>query len=128
LAFDTSSERRRAERIGAELRVEFKHLGRPGETFADLSSNISAGGVFVETSVGIELGMQVELEISPGPGAKPIRMVGEVVRVEEEAAVTGSRRTGRCRGMALRFLDADAGELARLLSLAKQMEEKGAGG
>lgn len=128
MGFDKGAERRGSRRIGCELRVEFKHLGRPDETYQDLSRNISAGGVFVETSVGVDVGTIVELEISPTPGAKPIRMNAQVVRVEEEPAITGSRRTGRSRGMALRFLDADAGELARLLSLAKQLADNGAHG
>jgi hypothetical protein len=119
-------ERRLAPRFPVEIRVEFKHLGRPQESFADLSRDIGAGGCFVKTSVGLELGTELALEIAPGPGASPIVMRAEVVRVEEEPGETGSRATTRTKGMALRFLDSDMNEVNRLLNLANQMlREKG---
>jgi hypothetical protein len=119
-------ERRQAPRFPVEVRVEFKHLGRPQDSFADLSSDLSAGGVFVKTSVGLELGTELALEIAPGPGAPPILMRAEVVRVEEEPGATGSKATTRTKGMALKFIDADQAELSRLLNLANQMtREKG---
>jgi hypothetical protein len=77
--------------------------------------------VFVDSSVGLPLGTLLDLEIMPGPGAKPIRMKAEVVRVEEEPGVTGSRSTSRAKGMALRFIHSDPNELSRLLALAQQM-------
>jgi hypothetical protein len=117
-------ERRRAVRYAVELRVEFKHLGRPLDTYADITRDISEGGVFVDSTVGLEVGTEVALEISPSPGTPPIRMHAEVVRVEEEPGQTGSKATSRARGMALRFKETDAatGELARLINLAKQMQ------
>ena len=114
-------DRRRAVRVPAELRVEFKHLGRPTDSYAELTKNLSAGGVFVDTTVGLELGTEVALEIAPGPGAQPIRMRAEVVRVEEEQVSTGSKVTSRARGMALQFLNSDARELERLIELSETM-------
>lgn len=117
-------ERRRSPRVPAELRLEFKHLGRPNETFEDLTRDLSEGGVFVATTVGLELGVELALEIAPGPGAAPIRMRAEVVRVEEEPVSTGSKVTTRARGMALRFKHADPAELARLLELTERMQRE----
>lgn len=111
-----------------ELHVEFRHLGRPSETYQDISRNISAGGVFLGTSVGLEFGTEVALEITPGPGVRPIKMRARVVRVEEEAVGTGSRVTARTRGMALEFLDSDPGEASRLMALAKHLSAEGADG
>lgn len=119
-----TTERREAQRIAVELRVEFRHLGRPKAPTGELSRDISSGGLFVATSVGLPLGTKVELEISPGPNAKPIRVNAEVVRVEEEPGVTGSRATMRTKGMALRFVDAEAQDVKRLLSLAKEMQAR----
>lgn len=104
--------------------MEFRHLGRPKAPTGELSRDISAGGLFVATSVGLPLGTQVELEIAPGPSAKPIRVQAEVVRVEEEPGVTGSRATMRTKGMALRFTDGSAQEIQRLLSLAREMQAR----
>jgi hypothetical protein len=122
------SERRRSPRLPVELHVEFRHLGRPHETYADICKNLSAGGVFLDTTVGLELGTEVDLEIAPGPGVKPIKMRAEVVRVEEEPVSTGSKVTTRTRGMALRFLESDSNEIARLLTLANQMHSEGVDG
>lgn len=118
-------ERRRSPRLPVELHVELRHLGRPSETYADICRNVSAGGVFLDTTVGLELGTEVDLEITLSPGAKPIKMRAEVVRVEEEPVTTGSKVTTRTRGMALRFLESDANEISRLLSLANQMHSEG---
>jgi uncharacterized protein (TIGR02266 family) len=116
-------DRRKSVRLPVELHVEFRHLGRPSEGYADISRNISAGGVFIDTTVGLELGTEVALEIAPGPGVRPIKMRAEVVRVEEEPVSTGSKVTARARGMALRFKESDPNELNRLLTLARQMVE-----
>ncbi len=91
------------------------------ETARDLTRNLSEGGVFVATTVGLELGTEVALEISPGSSAEPIKMRGEVVRVEEESVGTGSEVTVRTRGMAVRFKHSDPTELARLVDLAERM-------
>lgn len=106
-----------------ELHVEFRHLGRPHESYAEICRNLSAGGVFLDTTVALELGTEVDLEIAPGPGVRPIKMKAEVVRVEEEPVTTGSKVTSRARGMALRFVHADGEDIGRLLALAHQMTE-----
>jgi uncharacterized protein (TIGR02266 family) len=116
-------DRRSSARIPAELRVEFRHLGRPHESFSDISRDISNGGIFIDTSVGLEVGTEVSLDISPGPSALPIRLQAEVVRVEEELPASGSSVTVRVRGMALRFVGAPSHELARLLGLVEYMVE-----
>ncbi len=114
-------ERRQSPRIPVELHVEFRHLGRPSETFAELSKDISAGGVFLDTTVGLTLGTEVAMEISPGPGVRPIKLRAKVVRIEVEPPTTGSTVTARVQGMGLMFLNSDPGEVSRLVSLAKQL-------
>ncbi len=114
-------DRRKSPRLPVELHVEFRHLGRPSETYAEISRNLSTGGVFLETTVALELGTEVSLEIAPGPGTRAIRMRAEVIRVEEEPVSTGSKVTTRTRGMALRFLDSDPSEVQRLMALSQHM-------
>ena len=114
-------ERLRSSRGPVEIRVEFRHLGRPHESRTELSCNLGAGEVFVETSVALEVGTEVALAVSPGPGTRPIKLRAQVVRVEEEPVKTGSRVTRRTQGMALRFLDCDPSEFARLTSLAHHL-------
>ncbi|MCB9653551.1 MAG: PilZ domain-containing protein [Deltaproteobacteria bacterium] len=117
-------ERRRAPRFPVELHVEFRHLGRPAETYAEITRNLSSGGVFLESTVTLPVGTVVELEIAPGSNIRSIKLRAEVVRVEEEPATTGSRVTARIRGMALRFLEPDPVEHGRLMALAKHMSAK----
>jgi uncharacterized protein (TIGR02266 family) len=119
-------DRRQASRWPVELHVEFRHLGRPSESHQEISRNISTGGVFLATSVCLPLGTEVALEVTPGPGSRPIRMRAEVVRVEEDPAQKGSRSTTRARGMALRFLPSDPGEVSRMMNLARQLSTEGA--
>ena len=107
-----------------ELHIEFRHLGRPKESFADLSRSLSAGGVFIDTTVGLERGTEVALEVSPGPGTRAIKVRAEVVRVEEERVGTGSKVTSRTRGMDLTFLDPDPGEMSRLLTLVRHLSSE----
>ncbi|MEL7371318.1 MAG: PilZ domain-containing protein [Myxococcota bacterium] len=118
------AERRRAHRLPVELHVEFRHLGRPKETFADLSRNLGAGGVFIDTTVGLELGTEVALEVSPSPGSRAIKVRARVVRVEEERVGTGSKVTLRTRGMALSFTEPDPGEMSRLMTLARRLSSE----
>ncbi len=118
------SERRRAQPMPVELHVEFRHLGRPQESFADLSRNLSAGGVFIDTTVGLETGTKVELEVSPGPGTRAVKVKAEVIRVEEERVGTGSKITSRTRGMALTFVDPDPGEMSRLMTLVRHLSSE----
>lgn len=115
------SDRRRHPRLPVELHVEFRHLGRPQETYADIARNLSAGGVFIGTTVALELGTELTLEIAPGPGSRPIKVRAEVVRIEEEPVGTGSKVTARTRGMALRFVEVDAAELQRLVTLSNTL-------
>ena len=124
----SGAERRKSPRLRVELHVEFRHLGRPNESYAEMCRNLSTGGVFLDTTVGLELGTEVDLEIAPGPGVRPITMRAEVVRIEEEPVSTGSKVTTRTRGMALRFLESDPNETVRLLTLANQMQASGADG
>lgn len=121
---EMAGERRRSTRLPVEMRVQFRHLRRSQETFAEVAKNVSLGGLYVESTVGFEPGTRVELEILPGPGARGIRVAAEVVRVEEEQAETGSRTDGRSRGMGLRFLEADPREMERLIALAEAMAKE----
>lgn len=117
-------ERRQSPRFEVDLRVEFRHLGRPQDTYGDIVRDISAGGIFVDTTVGLEIGTELAMEITPGVSSPPIHFRAVVVRVEEQAGETGSRATTRTRGMALRFVDTPDKnpDLARLVSLAQQMQ------
>lgn len=121
------SERRHSPRLPVEMRVQFRHLRRPQESFAEVARNVSSGGLYIESTVGLEPGTQVDLEILPGPRVKGIKVKAEVVRIEEEIGETGSRSDGRARGMGLRFVEADPDELRRLVALAEALSREDEG-
>ena len=98
-------ERRASRRIPTRLKVRLQDVGRPGGSVDELVSNVSAGGVFIESDSILELGAVVMLDVRVEPET-PIRLKAEVVRVEESP-----------RGMGLRFVDSDPRALVRLLSL-----------
>lgn len=123
VAEEDVENRRRDRRHAAEFRIELRHLGRPGESFADVTHNVSEGGLFIESSMGLELGTEVQLEILPTKGAQPITLVARVVRVEEEAGEKHSKKIRRVRGMALEFVDRDHEEVKRLMELTKRVGE-----
>ncbi len=111
-------------KLPVELHVEFRHLGRPRETFADLTKSLRAGGVFIDTTVVLDKGTRVVLEVSPSPGSRAIRVQAQVAGVEEERVGTGSKVTSRTRGMELTFLDPDPGEMSRLMTLARHLSSE----
>ncbi len=117
-----ADERRGARRIPVQLRVRFKDIGRPRQTFDEVTRDISGGGIFVETTVVFAVGTTVEVEVDPIGQGPTIFLKAEVVRVEEEPGELGSIATVgmRSRGLALRLMDADPDALIRLLSSARQ--------
>jgi len=59
------------------------------------STDISAGGLFLESEIPIRLGTQVFLRFSLTPKAKPIQATGEVVRVmRDKKNIDGKEKVG----------------------------------
>lgn len=113
-------ERRRSARQLVELSVHFRHLGRPEETYEDIARNISMGGVFIETSVGLPLGTPLWAEISFEGDTPPVTVEGEVVRVEEQA-VTCAKGEPPVRGLAVEFRPGQPA-LEALMARIKRLE------
>lgn len=121
----------------AELRVRMRDLGDPRAPEESLTRDLSRGGLFLTTTVGLPIGTLLNVEIDIGRPARPLkfgdfevplklkqakeilRFRAEVVRVESEAPAPGSRFTGRVRGMGLRFIDPDPKSLRRLVDQAE---------
>ncbi|MDO8643777.1 MAG: PilZ domain-containing protein, partial [bacterium] len=62
------------------------------------SSDLSLGGLFLESEVPLKQGTKVFLSFTLQPGLVKIRTTGEVVRLEKEGG-------GSVLGMGVRFLD-----------------------
>jgi len=72
-------QRREWARVEAVVPVRVKGIDEDvgGET---TTLNISGGGVLVKDLWNLPLGLDVRLELTPEPGAEPIRSLGRVVR------------------------------------------------
>lgn len=73
------------------------------------STDISAGGLFIETDLPIKLGTQVFLRFRLTPDSKPIQATGEVVRVMKEQISNQSEKeklneTTKKIGIGIRFI------------------------
>jgi hypothetical protein len=73
-------QRREWARVDAHLPIHVKGIDEPvgGET---QTLNVSGGGVLVKDKWNMPLGIDVRIELTPEPGAEPIRALGRVVRV-----------------------------------------------
>lgn len=114
-------ERRRSPRWTVELAVAFRHLGRPDESHEDVVRNLSEGGVFIETSVGLPLGtpLAIEVALEDPPGRDVVTVEGEVVRVEWQVGRTGSTEERTARGLAVAFVPGQERVVNRLLARAR---------
>lgn len=83
------------------LRTKIVFEDESGEGFIYFySTDVSAGGLFLESDVPLKIGTRVFLSFALKDGISPIRTTGQVVRVERESAEGPS-----IIGMGVRFLD-----------------------
>ncbi|MCB1214085.1 MAG: PilZ domain-containing protein, partial [Deltaproteobacteria bacterium] len=67
-------------RTPIRTQVVFENQDSDGELYF-FAKDISAGGIFIEAEMEVEIGSQVFLRFSLTPHSKPIQATGEVVRV-----------------------------------------------
>lgn len=68
------------------LRTQVIFEDESGEGFIYFySTDVSIGGVFLESDVPLKIGTRVFLSFALREGESPIRVIGRVVRVEREA-------------------------------------------
>ena len=81
----------KSKKVGAEKRIYPRRILRSQVVFDDesgegfiyfYSTDISLGGVFLESDIPLNMGTQVSLSFSLQNGTAPIRATGKVVRLE----------------------------------------------
>ena len=107
-------ERRRAPRLEHPLLVAYRSAGA---FCSDLGTNLSTGGMFVNTQNPLPEGTNVNLLVSLPDENAPCRVTGEVVRVQQ-----GSERDPP--GMAIKFIDTSRETQARIDELVAQLRRK----
>ena len=95
------------------IRVEVNY--RCGDTYLySRSSNMSEMGIFLTTPSPVGVGARIELGFSNTGGAEPIRVLGEVVWVQEAGP-------GVEPGLGVRFIDPSPATRARIRELIRTM-------
>ena len=97
LGAGAEADRRRFERVGLMVRVDYKTVD---ELFSEFARNINEGGLFVETESPPAVGAAVALEFSIPGSDEPIQVMGRVVRITD-----GGREEPP--GMGIEFEDLD---------------------
>ncbi len=70
-----ASDNRKAERLPAEVKVDYRTVG---SFITDYTRNISQGGLFIRTSLPMEVGEKVRLRLTLPNGEAPFALDGVV--------------------------------------------------
>ncbi len=89
----TKKEKRLYPRRPIRTQVVFENEDSEGMLYF-FSTDISAGGLFLESDLPVKLGTQVFLRFSLAPKARPIQATGEVVRVMRDQNESGQGKVG----------------------------------
>jgi uncharacterized protein (TIGR02266 family) len=89
----SKKEKRLFPRKPIRTQVVFENEDSEGLLYF-FSTDISAGGLFLETDIPIRLGTQVFLRFSLIPKARPIQATGEVVRVMRDSKDSSDGKIG----------------------------------
>ena len=107
------TNQRRSNRLQHELLVAYKSVG---SFITDWATNISQGGLFINTRKPLPVGTIVKLIIQlPGTGF-PFDITGRVTRVAE-----WDNRVNVAPGMAIEFTDVDGGKVERIQSFVDRL-------
>jgi len=110
---DAQSNRRRASRLHHELPVAYRTVG---SFLTDWATNISRGGLFINTRKPLPVGSEVKLIIQL-PGAEaPFDVTGRVTRVAE-----WDNRSNVAPGMGIEFTDLEGAKRDRLAALVDKL-------
>lgn len=83
------------------LRTKIVFEDESGEGFIYFySTDISLGGIFLESDIPLKIGTKVFLSFSLGEGERPLRATAQVVRVERESGANLA-----VVGMGVQFVD-----------------------
>ncbi len=92
-------ENRRSPRIAADVKVDYRTVG---SFITDYTRNISKGGLFVQTSLPLEVGERVRLRLTLPDGDAPFGLDGVVKWVS-----TLRDKDKHPPGMGIEFVDFD---------------------
>ncbi len=108
-------DNRRSPRLHHELPVAYRSVG---SFLSDWATNISQGGLFINTRKPLPVGTVVKLIIQlPGAGV-PFDITGRVTRTAE-----WDNRLNTAPGMAIEFLDLDRAKRERIDTFVEKLRK-----
>ncbi|MBI2218641.1 MAG: TIGR02266 family protein [Candidatus Rokubacteria bacterium] len=106
------AERRSQARVSVSIQIHYQTVDA---VFTEFATNISEGGVYIESAVPLPVGTRVTIEFFLPNRPRPIQVSGEVVRVNDE----GTERIPR--GMAIGFEPLDAQTKAEINAFVRSL-------
>jgi type IV pilus assembly protein PilZ len=110
-----SQNQRRATRLHHEIPVAYRTVG---SFLTDWATNISQGGLFINTRKPLPVGSEVKIIIQlPGTNV-PIDINGKVTRIEAVG-----NKTNAAPGMAVEFTELDRAKREKIESLVQRLRK-----
>ena len=109
LAQEASAERRKTERTGLVVRIDYRTVD---DLFSEFARNINEGGLFVESEAPHPTGTAVDLQFTLPGSEDPLQIRAHVVRASAGGA-------GEPRGMGLEFEHLDGAARQRINELVR---------
>jgi uncharacterized protein (TIGR02266 family) len=110
-----AENKRRSARLHHELPVAYRTVG---SFLSDWATNISQGGLFINTRKPLAVGTVVKLIIQLPDTAFPVDITGKVTRVIEFG-----NRANQVPGMGIQFIDVDEAKRARLERFVEKLQK-----
>lgn len=116
LATESADDRRRANRAGLTVRIDYATVD---EMFSEFTRDINEGGLFIETEKPHQPGTEVSMQFHL-PGSREIlQTVGRVVRVSSGSA-------GSPAGMGIEFDELTANDRVKIDRIVRALRSDGA--
>ena len=109
-----TDNKRRANRLEHELPVAYRTVG---SFLTDWATNISQGGMFINTRTPLPVGTDVKILIQLPTMEFPVGLSGKVTRVVEHDRVSSI-----VPGMGIQFTDVDPSKRQQLETLVKRLQ------
>jgi uncharacterized protein (TIGR02266 family) len=110
-----NDNKRRADRLHHELLVAYRTVGG---FLTDWATNISRGGLFINTRNPLAVGTKVKLIISLPDAAFPFDLTGRVTRVTEF-----DNTANMVPGMGIEFVDVDESKRQQIATFVERLKK-----
>ncbi len=111
-----ADNKRRAVRLHHEIPVAYRSVG---SFLTDWATNISQGGLFINTRKPLPVGTAVKVLVQLPGASFPYQLAGRVSRVTEY-----DNHANQVPGMAVQFTDVDAKQIAEIEAFVERLRRE----